>query len=270
MFSVVKSGMDTALQELSIISNNISNANSTGFKKSSVAFSELFNGSSAEGVKSSLVGKGVHADDTRRSDAQGSLKEMGGALDTAVVGNGYFMTQRADQIGYSVTRNGGFSLDANGFLQTQDGAFVLGMPAVEGEFVDVGVEPAALQRIQIPIDVNEDPLSNISVENDGNIFAAFGKTGDLPVATISLSIFSNPNGLRQLGSGAYAPTAEAGRIFLGKPTAPGFGNLTSGFIEGSNVNITDEMTNMIRAQQQFSGAAKIMQANSDMIEKLTR
>jgi flagellar basal-body rod protein FlgG len=195
---------------------------------------------------------------------------MGGALDTAVVGNGYFMTQRADQIGYSVTRNGGFSLDANGFLQTQDGAFVLGMPAVEGEFVDVGVEPAALQRIQIPIDVNEDPLSNISVENDGNIFAAFGKTGDLPVATISLSIFSNPNGLRQLGSGAYAPTADAGRIFLGKPTAPGFGNLTSGFIEGSNVNITDEMTNMIRAQQQFSGAAKIMQANSDMIEKLTR
>ena len=195
---------------------------------------------------------------------------MGGALDTAVVGNGYFMTQGADQIGYSVTRNGGFSLDANGFLQTQDGAFVLGMPAVEGEFVDVGVEPAALQRIQIPIDVNEDPLSNISVENDGNIFAAFGKTGDLPVATISLSIFSNPNGLRQLGSGAYAPTADAGRIFLGKPTAPGFGNLTSGFIEGSNVNITDEMTNMIRAQQQFSGAAKIMQANSDMIEKLTR
>ena len=63
MFSVIKSGMDTALQELSIISNNISNANSTGFKKSSVAFSELFNGSTAEGVKSSLVGKGVHADD---------------------------------------------------------------------------------------------------------------------------------------------------------------------------------------------------------------
>jgi flagellar hook-basal body protein len=132
------------------------------------------------------------------------------------------------------------------------------------------VDPAALQRIQIPIDANEDPLSNVSVENDGNIFAAFGKTGDLPIATISLSIFSNPNGLRQLGSGAYAPTADAGKIFLGKPTAPGFGNLTSGFIEGSNVDITDEMTNMIRAQQQFSGAAKIMQANSDMIEKLTR
>ena len=65
-------------------------------------------------------------------------------------------------------------------------------------------------------------------------------------------------------------TNDAGKVFLGKPTAPGFGNLASGFIEGSNVDITDEMTNMIRAQQQFSGAAKIMQANSDMIEKLTR
>ena len=63
---------------------------------------------------------------------------------------------------------------------------------------------------------------------------------------------------------------DNGKIFLGSPAAPGFGSLSSGFLEGSNVDITDEMTNMIRAQQQFSGAAKIMQANSDMIEKLTR
>ena len=135
MFSIIKSGMDTALHELSMISNNISNANSTGFKKSSVAFSEFYNGRTAEGVDSALVGLGANSEDARRSDAQGALVEMGGALDTAIVGNGYFMTQHPDQVGFSVTRNGAFSLDSDGFLVSQDGDFVLGMTAVEGEFV---------------------------------------------------------------------------------------------------------------------------------------
>jgi flagellar basal-body rod protein FlgG len=270
MFSVIKSGMDTALQELSMISNNIANANSAGFKKSAVAFSEFYNGSTAESVKSSLVGLGANSGEARRSDTQGALMEMGGALDTAVVGNGFFMTQHADQVGYSVTRNGAFSLDADGFLKTQDGDFVLGMSAVDGEFLAVGSDPTVLQRIQIPINTQDKPLSKISIENNGNIFAAFGQADRVPVSTIPLSIFSNPNGLRQLGSGKYAPTDVAGKLFIGSPSSPGFGNLETGYIEGSNVDITTEMTNMIRAQQQFNGAARIMQTNSDMIEKMTR
>ena len=117
MFTVIKSGMDTALKDLAVISNNISNANSTGFKKSTVSFSEFFNGKTAEGIDSALVGKGANSNDARRSDAQGALVEMGGALDTAVVGNGYFMVQGAEQQGYSVTRNGAFSIDADGTRQ---------------------------------------------------------------------------------------------------------------------------------------------------------
>jgi flagellar hook protein FlgE len=270
MFSIIKSGMDTALHELSMISNNISNANSTGFKKSSVAFSEFYNGRTAEGVDSALVGLGANFEDARRSDAQGALVEMGGALDTAIVGNGYFMTQHPDQVGFSVTRNGAFSLDSDGFLVSQDGDFVLGMTAVEGEFVGIGPDPAILQRIQVPINKSVDPLSRIRIENNGNILAAFGKGEDVPVATIPLSIFSNPNGLKQLGSGKYAPTDLSGKLFVGNPNSAGFGNLETGYVEGSNVDITIEMTNMIRAQQQFNGAARIMQANSDIIEKMTR
>jgi len=270
MFSVIKSGMDTALQELSMISNNISNANSTGFKKSSVAFSEFYNGRTAEGVDSALVGLGAKSSEARRSDAQGSLVDRGGVLDTAIVGNGYFMTQQPDQIGYSVTRNGAFSLDSNGFLTTQDGDHVLGMAAVDGEFVGVGNDVAVLQRIQIPINTSVSPLSSISVENNGNILASFGQGEEVPISTIPLSIFSNPNGLKQLGSGKYAPTDLAGKLFIGNPNSAGFGNLETGYVEGSNVDITMEMINMVRAQQQFNGAARIMQTNSDMIEKMTR
>ena len=119
MFSIIKSGMDTAMQELSMISNNISNSNSIGYKKSSVSFSEFYIGRTVGGVERALVGLGANAEHTRRSDAQGALIEMGGALDTAIVGNGYFMTERpADaeaelaegELGFQVTRNGAFSL----------------------------------------------------------------------------------------------------------------------------------------------------------------
>ena len=76
--------------------------------------------------------------------------------------------------------------------------------------------------------------------------------------------------MKQLGSGKYAPTDLSGKLFVGNPNSAGFGNLETGYVEGSNVDITIEMTNMIRAQQQFNGAARIMQTNSDMIEKMTR
>ena len=272
MFSVIKSGMDTAMQELSMISNNISNSNSTAFKKSFAASSEFYNGSTPSGVDSALVGLGANFSDSRRSDAQGALVERGGVLDTAIVGNGYFMTQQPDQIGYSVTRNGAFSLDSEGFLTTQDGDHVLGIAAAGEAFAVVGdeIDPASLIRIQIPIPDAESPLSSISIENNGNILASFGQGDNEPIATIPLSIFTNPNGLKQLGSGKYAPTDLAGKSFIGSPSSAGFGNLENGYVEGSNVDITMEMINMVRAQQQFNGAARIMQTNSDMIEKMTR
>ena len=214
MFSTIKSGMDTALHELSMISNNISNANSTGFKKSSVAFSEFYNGRTADGVESALVGLGANTEESRRSDAQGALVETERSLDAAISGSGYFMTQAAGQEeGYSVTRNGAFSLDSEGFLVSQDGDFVLGMSAVDGNFVGVGADATVLQKIQVPVNNSADPLSSISIGNNGNILAAFGKGAEVPVATIPLSIFANPNGLKQLGSGKYAPTDLSGKFF---------------------------------------------------------
>ena len=272
MFSTINSGMSTALQELSTISNNIANANSTGFKKSSVSFSEFYNGRNASSIDSALVGMGANQEASRRSNSQGAFVETNRSLDAAIMGSGYFMTQAAGQEeGYSVTRNGAFSLDSEGFLIAQDGEFVLGMSAGE-DFVgeDVVVDAGTLKRIQVPIAAQENPLSRISVEDNGNILATFGQGEEVPVATISLTIVGNPDGLKQLGGGKYAQTGSSGKIFLGNPSTAGFGSLKMGFTEGSNVDITTEMTHMIRVQQQFNGAARLMQTNSDMIEKMTR
>ena len=270
MFSVIKTGMETALHELKVISNNIANANSTAYKKSSVSFSELFNGRTADAVEASLVGKGSNVEETRRSDGQGSLLAKGGALDLALVGNGYFVTKKTDDPGFGATRNGAISLDADGFLKTSSGAFLVGAVAVEDKFVDTPVANVdVFQSIRIPFDSYESPLSNLSVEENGNILATFGNE-QVALATIGLVSFSNPNGLKQKGDGTFGVTEKSGTISVGNPGSMGFASIKSGHIEGSNVDVTDEMTNMIKAQQQFNGAARMMQANSDMIEKLTR
>ena len=155
-------------------------------------------------------------------------------------------------------------------MKSVNDSFLLGAIAVENKFVGVGEASSKFQRIQIPFDSTDQPLTDISIGANGNISASFGANSDVAIATIPLSIFSNPNGFKQLGGGAYSPTQNSGKMFLGSPNSAGFGLLETGYVEGSNVDITAEMTNMIRAQQQFSGAAKIMQANSDMIEKMTR
>ena len=256
MFSVIKTGMSTALHELKVISNNIANANSTAYKKSSVSFSELFNGRTADAVETSLLGKGSNVEETRRSDGQGSLISKGGALDLALVGNGYFVTKRTNDPSYAVTRNGAITLDGDGFLKTSNGAFLMGAVAVDNEFVATPVANVdVFQSIKIPFDAYEEPLSNLTVADNGNIMATFGGTNQVPLGTIGLVSFSNP---------------KSGKVSVGNPGSLGFASIKSGHIEGSNVDVTEEMTNMIKAQQQFNGAARMMQANSDMIEKLTR
>jgi len=126
------------------------------------------------------------------------------------------------------------------------------------------------QSIRIPFDAYDMPLSNLTVEDNGNITATFGGKTNVPLATIGLVSFSNPNGLKQKGDGTFGVTDKSGTMSVGNPGSLGFASIKSGHIEGSNVDVTEEMTNMIKAQQQFNGAARMMQANSDMIEKLTR
>jgi flagellar basal-body rod protein FlgG len=87
---------------------------------------------------------------------------------------------------------------------------------------------------------------------------------------LTLGIFSNPVGLKETGNARFSATERSGLLKLGAPMDSGFADLQIGSLEKSNVNITDELTAMIKAQQQFNGSARLMQANSDMVEKLTR
>ena len=113
-------------------------------------------------------------------------------------------------------------------------------------------------------------MSELKITKDGKISARYGEQNLTPISSLTLGIFSNPTGLKELGNARFSATEKSGLLTLGAPSEAGFAELKTGGLEQSNVNVTDELTSMIKAQQQFNGAARLMQANSDMVEKLTR
>ena len=270
MFSLIKSGMATAMHELSVVSNNIANANSNGFKKTLVAFSELGDRFGSEQVDSSKIGQGASLGASRRSDGQGAIVDTDRKTDLALLGNGLFILKKPTSVTPTFTRNGSFSLDNSGFLRASNDAYVMGAPLVDGNFGPTPTELDGLLPIQVPLTREDIPMSELKILADGRIEAAYGTEVSYPVSAVTLGLFSNNSGLKELGGGSYSQTDKSGVVSLGAPSDLGYASLRSGGLEASNVNITDELTSMIKAQQQFNGAARLMQANSEMVEKLTR
>ena len=262
--------MASAMHELSVISNNVSNANSNGFKKSLVSFADFAGGLFPASVQSSANGLGSMVEETRVSDAQGAILSTENKTDMALIGNGYFALQNLNDNTVSFTRNGAFGLDEQGFLTTADNHRVLGTPIFENDFGQTPDNIEALQPIQIPSVRDDLVMSELEIAEDGRISARYGEQDPVPISSLTIGIFSNPIGLKELGNARFSATERSGLLTLGAPMDSGFADLQVGGLEISNVNITDELTAMIKAQQQFNGSARLMQANSDMVEKLTR
>ena len=270
MYSIIKSGMSSAMHELSVIYNNVSNANSNGFKKSLVSFADFAGGLFPASVQSAANGLGSRIEETRVSDAQGAILSTENKTDMALIGNGYFALQNLNDNTVSFTRNGAFGLDEQGFLTTADNHRVLGTPIFENDFGQTPDNIEALQPIQIPSIKDDLVMSELEIAEDGRISARYGEQDPVPISSLTIGIFSNPIGLKELGNARFSATERSGLLTLGAPMDSGFADLQVGGLEISNVNITDELTAMIKAQQQFNGSARLMQANSDMVEKLTR
>ena len=275
MFGIIRSGMATAMHELSVVSNNIANAGSTAFKKSDVSFSDLYSSSSPFAVPRNAVGQGSNVYSTRISESQGGVMDRGGALNLAIIGSGYFTVSPPDATGQPsaglfFSRNGEFSIDKNGFLRSADNSFVMGMPPVDGN-TPTAIDGGGLTRMNVPFsDENDVPLSNLEIAKDGSISATYGTDNVKNIGRLGMAMFPNQSGLKNLGGGTFTQTDASGFAILGSAGDIGFGTLQSGAIETSNVDITKEMTVMMRSQQQFNGAARLLQTNADMVEKLTR
>lgn len=267
MYGIIRSGMSTAMHEIAVVSNNIANSGSTGFKKSDVSFNDIYGSATPDTVARTQAGFGSAIAGTRRNDGQGAIVDRAGALNLAIIGPGMLTVSPPGADGASsgnlfYTRSGELTIDKDGYLKTGDGAFVQGTAAG----VEVG---GALSALQIPFNEGEEALTGLEITTSGLISATYGSS-IIDRGTLALATFANQGALKNVGSARFAETTYSGQPAFGTAGQSGYGTLQAGALEGSNVDITQEMTVMIRAQQQFSGSARVLQANSDMVEKLTR
>lgn len=271
MYGTILSGMSTAMHALGVISNNIANSSSTAFQKSDVTFADLFSSGTPESASRNSPGLGSMVEMTRRSQAQGNLMEREGVLNLGLSGNGMFVVARPDGAGgvgptLAYTRVGEFSLDSEGFIRSTDGSFLLGVPGAGG--LATGV--TGLSPLRIEPEHNGVKLTGVSIGRDGMVVGSYGSDVMRSIGQINIASFPNPMGLRNVSQSRFEQTLDSGGVVLGIASTQGFGSVNSGKLEASNVDLTTELTIMLRAQQQFSGAAKLLQTNADMLEKLTR
>jgi flagellar basal-body rod protein FlgG len=267
MFGTILSGMSTSMFEISVVSNNVANAGTTAFRKSNASFADLYNSTSPETVSRTATGIGSMVEQTRQSSKQGGMMEREGVLNMALAGNGMFVTATPNPDGtpsdiLAFTRDGEFSLDESGVLRSSTNDIVYGYSGLGG---------AELQPLAVPFqNENEEKLTALEIGSDGQMMATYGSEEPRLIGQIAVALFPNSTSMRQLGMSRFQESRESGDLILGVAGTEGFGSIQTGALESSNVDLTTEMTNMIRAQQQFSGSSRILQTYTDMIEKLTR
>jgi flagellar basal-body rod protein FlgG len=237
---------------LDVVANNLANVNTSGFKKSRADFKELlYQTQAVAGAQTNLgtqepvsiqVGLGVAPMGTQRLFTQGSLAATGNALDMAIEGEGFFQVIRENgEIGY--TRTGIFHRDSSGTVVTSEG---------------LPLEPS----ITIPEDATNISISKIGVVS----VLTSGSAIPTQVGQVQLARFANPVGLNSLGGNLYAPTPASGDGIIGNPGDGANGTIAHEFIEGSNVNIAEELVNMIIGQRAYEINSKAVQAADEMLQ----
>jgi flagellar basal-body rod protein FlgG len=253
---IAKTGMEGQQAKLDAISNNLANVGTNGFKRAGVLFEDLMYqnlrpAGAATSEQTQLptglqVGLGVKVAASVRNFSQGSLQQTGNGLDVAIKGNGFFQVQLPDGT-TAYTRDGAFQLDATGAIVTSAGYTVL--PGI--------TVPAA--------------ATSVNVAEDGTVTASMsGQVAPQTLGQLQLASFVNPAGLESKGGNLYGETSASGTPNAGAPGSAGLGALQRGFVEGSNVNVVEELVSMIATQRAYELNSKAIQTSDQMLQKLAQ
>ncbi|WP_413615484.1 flagellar basal-body rod protein FlgG [Halomonas cupida] len=251
-----KTGLESQQVKLDVISNNLANVSTNGFKQSRAVFEDLlYQNLRQPGAQNNVqdrlpsgmqVGTGVRPVATERLHTQGSLQATENSRDLAINGKGFFQVVMPDG-SYAYTRDGSFQLDENGQMVTANG---------------YPVEPAII----IP-----DNALSLSVGEDGIVSVTEpGTSATNEVGQLTLSTFINPTGLQSIGGNLYVETASSGPANMGMPGMDGAGRLMQGYVETSNVNVVEEMVNMIETQRAYEINSKAVQTSDEMLARLAQ
>jgi flagellar basal-body rod protein FlgG len=249
-------GMEAQQLRMDVISHNLANANTAGFKRQRAEFedllSETLRGAGAPAANGGTppsplqVGLGVRPGATTRSFSQGDMLVTSNPLDVAIEGGGFFKVQRpSGEPAY--TRAGNFRVDATGRLVTQ-----------RGELVEPG--------ITVPPEA-----TGLTIEPDGTVLAKVsGREEPVELGQIELATFTNPSGLTALGGNLFEQTAASGEATTSRPGENGVGQLAQGYLENANVKAVEEMIDMITTQRSYELNSKVIQSADQMLQRLTQ
>ena len=255
--AIAKSGLEAQHKNIEIISNNLANSNTTSFKKSRAEFEDLpyevvkQPGSPTSQETNSpngfVMGTGSKLVSNSKIYSDGSLIQTERDLDVAIQGRGFFQIQLPNGGGDAYTRAGSFQVNDQGQLTLANG-YVLQPP------------------ITLP-----QQYSSLSISQDGIVTVTLpGSSTPEQLGQLQLADFLNPDGLQPVGENLYISTVSSGEASLGNPSGEGYGKLYQHSLEGSNVNVVEEMVNLIEAQRAFEVTSKAVSSVDNMMENLNR
>lgn len=255
--TIAATGMSAQQLNVEVIANNIANINTTAFKRARAEFTDLLyqaerlqgvsnRGRDATVPEGAQIGLGVRTAAVRNLNIQGALTSTGNKLDFAINGRGWFQIQGGD--GQTIyTRDGSFSMNAQGQIVTSDGY-------------------PLIPTIQAPQNA-----TSITISQSGLVTASIaGQTAPQQIGQLTISTFTNEAGLEPLGSNLFRETAASGPAVNGAPADPGFGLISQGYLESSNVDPVKEITDLISAQRAYEMNSKIIQAVDDMASTISK
>lgn len=251
---VAKTGLEAQQTRMSVVSNNLANVNTTGFKQGRAVFEDLLyqNVRQAGGQTSQdtelpsgvNLGTGVRIVATEKLFTQGGMLQTENSLDVAINGRGFFQVLMPDG-NLAYTRDGTFQRNSQGELVTANGYLI---------------QPG----ITIP-----EGAQSVTIGNDGTVSVMLeGQAAASQIGTLETVDFINPVGLQPVGENLYQETASSGTAQAGTPGLNGFGSLVQGSLEGSNVNVVAELVNMIETQRAYEMNSKAISTSDQMMQYL--
>ena len=272
MLSVIMSGLKVAQKDLAVTANNLANSGTIGFKRSDANFVDVFASDPSSDPKTQ-VGSGAIADIVQRSMTQGAMTTTDRVTDLAIAGRGCFVLSApleeggdpADA-GKMYTRAGNFGINASGavvdgvgnqlMVFESDDAGVINQESLVGASIPSRNEAGAL-------------LQGISISSKGVVEARYADDSVLNVGVVALASFPNDGALKAIGGSKFIASGESGAAVYTPPGAPSAGDLLSATLEEANVDITQELMGMLRAQQIYNGNARMLQAAMEVASRIT-
>lgn len=253
---ISKTGLEAQQTQMDVVSNNLANVSTTGFKRSRAVFEDLLyqnlrqpgaQSSQQTQVPSGLqIGTGVRPVAAERIHTQGNLQQTNNRLDMAIQGSGFFQILMPDGT-TAYTRDGSFQTDNQGQLVTANGYVV---------------QPA----LTIPANA-----TTMTVGGDGVVtITQSGFVGPVQVGSLQLATFINPAGLESMGQNLYVESASSGTPTVNVPGTNGTGSINQGYVETSNVNVVEELVNMIQTQRAYEINSKAITTSDQMLQKLSQ